>query len=114
MKKLILLSILAASVGVAEANDEEQLAKGKAVYDKWCLICHGEDNGSSGGGTRALKFLYKGVLPAKLEDRTDMTPEFIKTLVRKGQAGMPNFRYTEISPEDLEAIIAYLTRNNKQ
>lgn len=58
--------------------------------------------------------LYKGALPAKLEDRTDMSSELITTLVRQGRSGMPNFRYTEISPKDLEAIIAYLTKNNEK
>ena len=114
MNKILTLVALLGMLSVAQAADDEQLAKGKAIYDKWCLICHGDENGSSGGGTQALRVLYRGAIPAKLEDRTDLTPGLIKLLVRQGRAGMPNFRYTEVSPEELDAIIAYLTRNNEK
>ena len=113
LRTFFLVTILACA-STASAAEEEQIAKGKAVYDMWCQICHGEENGSSGGGTMALRVLYKGAVPAKLEDRTDMSAVLIKALVRQGRSGMPNFRYTEISPKELEAIIAYLTRNNKK
>lgn len=114
MLRIFFLVSILVCVSSASAADEHQLAQGKAVYDKWCLICHGEENGSSGGGTMALRVLYKGALPAKLEDRTDMSAELVKAMVRQGRSGMPNFRYTEISPKELEMVIAYLTRNNKK
>ena len=52
-------------------------------------------------------------MPALLEKRTDLTPQLIKTYVRNGISVMPIFRKTEISDADLDAIAAYLTRNNK-
>ena len=52
-------------------------------------------------------------MPALLEKRTDLTPQLIKTYVRNGISVMPIFRKTEISDADLDAICAYLTRNNK-
>ena len=112
---LALMSVLLAPATPALAQDssaDSPLARGKAVYDVWCVICHGENDHASGGGTAALEFLYQGALPAKLEDRTDMTPELITELVRRGRFGMPNFRLTEISEQDLEDMIAYLLRNN--
>lgn len=105
----LLISFLLFMPLLAAAQDQEVLAEGKAQYEKWCEICHGDDNAWSGGGTQALQALYQGALPAKLEDRTNLTPELITLLVREGRLGMPNFRYTEISPSQLEAIIAYLT-----
>lgn len=114
MLRVLFLGTILACASIASASDEEQIEEGKAVYDKWCLICHGDENGSSGGGTMALRVLYKGAVPAKLEDRTNLNAEIIEALVRQGRAGMPNFRYTEISPKDLEAIIVYLTRNNEE
>lgn len=96
-----------------DTSDDSPLARGKAVYDVWCVICHGENDHASGGGTAALEFLYQGALPAKLEDRTDMTAALITELVRRGRFGMPNFRLTEISEQELEDMIAYLLRNNE-
>ena len=110
-----LLAVLLAPATPAlaqDASDDSPLARGKAVYDVWCIICHGENDHASGGGTAALEFLYQGALPAKLEDRTDMTAALITELVRRGRFGMPNFRLTEISEQELEDMIAYLLRNN--
>ena len=110
-----LLAVLLAPAAPAlaqDSSDDSPLARGKAVYDVWCIICHGENDHASGGGTAALEFLYQGVLPAKLEDRTDMTAALITELVRRGRFGMPNFRLTEINEQELEDMIAYLLRNN--
>ena len=41
-----------------------------------------------------------------------MTPDFVKPYVRQGITVMPFFRKTEIDDSELDAIAAYLTRNN--
>jgi (+)-pinoresinol hydroxylase len=94
---------------------------GKAVFDKWCEPCHGAvapKNVMFGtgalAGTSALAVKYKGKLPAVLEQRTDLTPALIKTVVRHGLYGMPITRKTEVSDAELEDIVAYLTRNRKK
>jgi hypothetical protein len=56
---------------------------------------------------------YQGTLPALLEERTDMSPELIRTFVRNGITIMLFFRKTEVSDTDLDALVTYLTRNNK-
>lgn len=86
----------------------EDVHPGKVVFDVWCEHCHGDDHAWSGGGTQALQAKYKGVIPAKLEDRTDMTPEFVTFYVRDGITGMPNFRYTEITKKQMEDLADYL------
>jgi hypothetical protein len=63
-------------------------------------------------GTEALRVKYRGALPALLTERTDMAPDLVKTYVRRGITVMPFFRKTEIDDTELEAIAAYLTRNN--
>ena len=60
-----------------------------------------------------LRCAARGQKPAVLEERTDLTAPVIKTFVRHGVLFMPTFRKTEISDADLDAIAAYLTRNNK-
>jgi mono/diheme cytochrome c family protein len=114
MRKVFLTCILFVSQSAwVGAADEDQLSRGKELYDDWCVICHDVNDPSSGGGTQALRELYKGAVPAILHERTDLAAELITLLVREGRSGMPNFRYTEISKSQLADIIAYLQRNNK-
>ena len=85
--------------------------RGYGQYTNYCTMCHGEGVGKP--GTLALQAKYKGAVPALLDKRTDLTQPLIKTYVRNGLSIMPIFRKTEISDADLDAIAAYLTRNNK-
>ncbi len=105
---LVVLSLMM-TVPAFAAPDQDQIEKGHKVYDKWCFPCHGTGLGKP--GTDALT--ARGQKPAVLEERTDLTAPVIKTFVRHGVLFMPMFRKTEISDADLDAIAAYLTRNNK-
>jgi mono/diheme cytochrome c family protein len=91
------------------APDQAQIEQGHKVYDKWCFPCHGTGVGKP--GTDSL--VARGQEPAVLEERTDLNVPAIKTFVRHGVLFMPMFRKTEVSDADLDAIAAYLTRNNK-
>jgi len=102
-------TLVLASVASAAPPDREQIKRGHEVYDKWCGPCHGTGLGKSGTESLAAR----GQKPAVLEERTDLTPAMIKQFVRHGVLFMPVFRKTEISDADLDAIAAYLTRNNK-
>src|SRR5262249_61452832 len=64
-------------------------------------------------GTQALQARYKGAKPAELEQRTDLTTDFVKAIVRNGLNSMPFFRPTELSDDDLTALGAYLTRKQR-
>jgi len=86
--------------------------RGYVEYQKFCSACHGP--GAGRPGTMALQAKYKGAEPALLDQRTDLTPELVKTYVRNGISVMPFFRKTEISDADLDLIASYLTRNNKR
>jgi len=97
-------------------NPREQ--RGREVFRERCTACHGAIPKDTIGppylppmaGTQALQARYKGAKPAELEQRTDLTPEFVKAIVRGGLNSMPFFRPTELSDEDLTALGAYLTR----
>jgi mono/diheme cytochrome c family protein len=109
---------LCASCGAAqEPNRGAQLARGQQVYDYWCLPCHGPGLGLPGfaelPGTQQLRIKYRDTaIPPLLTERTDLVPEFVKVIVRQGVSFMPQFRKTEISDAELDALAAYLTRNN--
>ena len=67
----------------------------------------------SKGGTFVLGARYQDALPALLTERTDLAPEYIGAVLRTWTNGMAAFRPTEITDSELEALIAYLTRNNE-
>jgi mono/diheme cytochrome c family protein len=85
--------------------------QGYVQYHEYCTACHGAGVGKP--GTLALQAKYKGSKPALLADRTDLTPQLVKTYVRNGVSAMPFFRKTEISDADLDMIAAYLSRHNR-
>lgn len=116
----LLVSFTAAIAHPALAQTPPSEQNGKAVFGKWCTPCHGGEAPKTGmfatgalPGTLALGLKYQGKVPAVLEQRTDLTPALIKTVVRHGLYGMPITRKTEVSDAELEDVVAYLTRNRK-
>jgi len=115
--KTALLLILTGAFAFAQAPS---VGNGKEVFAKWCTPCYGGEAPARGmfgaglPGTVALNLKYQGKLPAVLEQRTDLTPALIKTVVRRGIYGMPITRKTEISDAELEDVVAYLTANRKK
>jgi mono/diheme cytochrome c family protein len=85
--------------------------RGAAVFNNWCSACHSRGP-QNAPGTTSLQFKYQGKVPAALEDRTDLTVDFVKLFVRNGVATMPQFRKTEVGDADLDALAAYLTRKH--
>ncbi len=97
-------------VGAAVAKEpSDPYADGRAVYTKWCAPCH--DPGIIHPGTNALTVKYQGVKPGVLLEWKDLRPETVKYLVRHGISVMPQFRKTEISDADLDALAKFLSRN---
>jgi mono/diheme cytochrome c family protein len=103
-----LLACLALAPAPLHAQDDPVVRKGNETYQYWCATCHGRGPGHP--GTTALAAKYKGKLPGVLEDRTDLTLQGIRFVVRRGTSIMPFFRKTEVADADLEAIARYLTR----
>jgi mono/diheme cytochrome c family protein len=91
----------------APADQADGKPSGQAVFDHWCLPCHGA--GPHHPATAALEFKYRGITPAALEQRTDLTPEFVEYLVRHGAGNMAPFRKTEVTDADLDALTRYLS-----
>lgn len=118
MRRVLILLILVGESLLAQTPSEKS---GKVVFDKWCAPCHGAvapKRGMLGDGalpgTAALAVKYQGKVPAVLEQRTDLKPVYIKSVVRHGLYGMPITRKTEIGDAELDAVVAYLTENRKK
>jgi mono/diheme cytochrome c family protein len=84
---------------------EPARSAGGQIFDKWCSDCH---SAAEGPGSLALQRKYRGKLPAVLEQRSDLRPDYIELVVRHGVSFMPSFRKTEISDADLALLAAYL------
>lgn len=102
--------LLLAAGGAAQDASENAAGPhpGQAIYEKWCAPCHGEGPGKP--GTMVLAQRYGTSRPAVLEERTDMTAEYLATFVRSGVGVMPPFRKTEITDAELGQMIEYLLR----
>jgi (+)-pinoresinol hydroxylase len=112
-------SALPAHAPTALKNAREE--RGREVFQQRCAACHLAIPKDTIGppylplmpGTQALQARYKGAKPAELEQRTDLTAEFVNAIVRGGLNSMPFFRPTELSGDDLSALDAYLTRKRR-
>jgi mono/diheme cytochrome c family protein len=117
----VVLVFVLSLTGTALADEQETIGwtrhtpavnastpRGFVEYQNSCSVCHGSM--PERPGTRALAAKYKGAVPAMLEERKDLSPDLIRVVVRNGITVMPQFRKTELSDAQLDAIVAYLTR----
>lgn len=95
-----------ATAAESAAANPVALTQGAAIYEHYCTTCH--ERGDGNPGTQALGFLY-GKDKAALADRDNLTPDYVRFLVRHGRGLMPGFRMTEINEEELNALAEYLS-----
>ena len=95
---LVLLMFVATAALADDAADRQAFAAR-------CAKCHAE----SGTGTFMLGRRL-GKDRAMLERRTDLPPELIRHVVRNGIVSMPPLTRVEVTDEELDAIVRYLTR----
>jgi (+)-pinoresinol hydroxylase len=98
----LLTAALFLAGGIAGAAD----APGEVVYDNWCAPCHAP--GISHPGTHALQAKYAGQKSGVLLEWKDLTPEYVKAMVRTGISVMPHFRKTEITEAELNSLATWL------
>ena len=120
LQGLILVVMLAPMAAFAQQAPD--VAQGHALFNTWCAGCHravvvDNDNPKSRvnsvvAGSYTLEQRYHGSKPAALEQRTDLAPAYIKSVVRAGLNVMPRTRKTELTDAELGDVVAYLTRNN--
>jgi mono/diheme cytochrome c family protein len=77
-----------------------------AIYERYCIACH--DRGPGHPGTQNLAYRY-GPEKAALADRDNLTPEYVRIMVRFGRGLMPGFRPSEISDEQLKILAEFLS-----
>jgi len=115
MKKIILTRFFLLAAGMStlvNAQDASMVEAGRQVFEQNCVPCHGTGPGDDGApmlpGTHALYLKYRGDLPALLTERTDLSIDYVQSVIRNGIASMPPFRKSEITDKDIQAIMAYI------
>ena len=89
-------------------GDPIAASMGGALFQEKCGACH--DDSGLGMGTGLLSRRYEGDL-ALLENRNNLTPEFVALVVRNGVGNMPRFSRAEVSDAQLAAIGGYLSHD---
>jgi len=79
---------------------------GKEVFDHYCSYCHGSGDGP---GTMQLG-RTRGRDKALLTERTDLTPEYIKFIVRHGLRSMPPFVPSDLTDAKLKSLAGFLAK----
>ena len=79
---------------------------GKALFDLYCIGCHGAGPGNP--GTMRLEERMSAD-QAPLLDRDNLDPEYLKLVVREGFKLMPPFRPSEITDAQLDLLTVYIT-----
>ena len=105
------LGLLAVSVlSAAHAQKPQQNASqntggdGAALFERKCALCHGP----GGTGTMMLG-LRLGKERSLLTQRTDMSADFVRAIVRAGLRSMPPLTRVEVTDSELRLIAAYLS-----
>ena len=100
----------------AEAPKGDRLAAqndGEALFSHHCGYCHL----AGGMGTNLLtkQRMMAGEPPEKglLANRTDLTADYIKSVVRMGKVAMPRLTRVDVTDAELDAIAAYLAKEKK-
>jgi mono/diheme cytochrome c family protein len=105
MRSTRFVALLALSAAMHAHADEPP---GKKVFAKVCAECHAPGFGHP--GTQRLGW-NRGLAYAVLEQRKDLSAQYIRLVVRHGLVEMPPFRPSELSDDDLTAITRYLARS---
>lgn len=101
---IVMVQAARAQDATTQASEAARPPGGK-IFHRWCSDCH---SAADGPGSMVLQRKYQGQVPAILEQRTDLNPDYVKQVVREGIGFMPNFRKTEISDAELALVAAYL------
>lgn len=76
---------------------------GGALYQRQCGICHG-----AGGFGTVMLARRVGAERSVLAQRGDLSPAYVRHVVRNGIGDMPPLTRVELPDADLEAIAHYL------
>jgi mono/diheme cytochrome c family protein len=99
----MLLAAAAAAPTTPMAPDGAQ-DRAIAVFNRVCTSCHAP----AGWATRTLARRMPAD-QAPIANRRDLTPDFLRAVVRNGIGSMPRFTPTDLSDREIDALAAWLS-----
>ncbi len=92
----------------APSGDRTKASDGKLAFEVHCGYCH--LTGGMGTNLLTKQRMLAGEPPEKglLVNRTDLTPDYVKQVVRGGKNAMPAQTRVDITDAELAAVAAYL------
>jgi mono/diheme cytochrome c family protein len=112
LKKALACAVTAClAVGFIQLNlaHGADTAKGKALYDERCLLCHGPKGDGKGQGAIALN--PKPADYTKKKFWEEMNDQKIAETIKAGKGQMR--ASPDLSPEDIQSIMQYMTETFK-
>jgi len=86
---------------------------GAALYRSYCGHCHLP--WGMGANMLTAQRVAQGQAPESglLENRTDLTADYVRAMVRHGGVAMPPLTRVQVTDAELDAIAAYLARSKE-
>ncbi len=96
-------AVPATAPAASPAADTVTADSGQALFESRCALCHR----GSGPGVFMLERRV-GKEQAILEERSNLTAEYLRAVVRNGIGSMPRFSRGELTDAELEQLSRYL------
>lgn len=106
MKRILLVLGVLFLTNISGVGAEEN-ESGNKIFQQQCSYCHAP--GLNRPGTLQLT-LTRGEEFGVLEEREDLTADYVKYIVRHGLNAMPSFKPSEITHKELDALADYLSK----
>ena len=106
IRRLWASALALALIAVAGTARSAETADGKALFTARCGMCHQTIGMAVAILSRRPNDASKGLL----EERTDLSAAFVRTVVRTGIMNMPRIARGEVSDPELAQIANYLSR----
>ena len=109
---LMLLAIgLIAAPAAGLAKPKPAAVDGKAAFAHRCGVCHRDMGMGTLAVSRRMGFgMGPDMVKAWLENRGDLTADYVVAVIRNGQNSMPPLSRVEVSDADAAAIGRYLAK----
>jgi mono/diheme cytochrome c family protein len=100
----------------AELSSGNRLAgggNGEALFSNRCGACHLAGGMGTNLLTKQMMMAKRPPSDGMLSNRTDLTSDYVKSVVRQGKNAMPRLSQVDVTNAELDSIAAYLGKADK-